>query len=74
MRTSLSSPPSTVAGRDLQASGSSDGTVRICDQATGAPLITIPTHHEVLAVYEVAPLLAVGLDAGILVIKLSLDA
>jgi WD40 repeat protein len=65
--------PVTVNGRDLLASGSSGRTVRVWDLATAAPLITIPVHYGVLAVRGVGPVLAIGLAAGLLVIKLSPD-
>ncbi len=61
--------PVTVDGRDLLASASNDRTVRIWDPATGACLLTVPTHHEALAVAWVAESLAIGLTAGILLIK-----
>ena len=58
-------------GRDLLASGGY-ATVRILDPATGTSLITIPIHYQALAVSQAATLLAIGLNAGILVIKLNL--
>ena len=61
----------TVAGRALLASGSDDRTVRLWDPASSLPLITIPVHYPALAVSEAASLLAIGLDAGMLVIKLN---
>jgi len=66
--------PVTVDGRDLLASASADRTVRIWDPSTGACLLTVPTHHEALAVAWVAESLAIGLTAGILVIKLNAAA
>ena len=61
--------PVTVAGRALLASAGADGTVRIWDPETRACLLTVPTHHTALAVKWTAEWLAIGLVAGILVIK-----
>jgi WD40 repeat protein len=58
-----------VAGRPLLASGGNDGAVRIWDPETGACPLTIPTHYPPHAVTWVADSLAIGLGAGILVIK-----
>jgi WD40 repeat protein len=65
--------PVTVNGRHLLASASLDRTVRIWDPATGAPLITLPVRYTALAIHEVATLSAIGLDAAVLVIKLTFD-
>jgi hypothetical protein len=43
--------------------------VRIWDPETRACLLTVPTHHTALAVEWTAEWLAIGLVAGILVIK-----
>ncbi len=59
-----------VDGQDLLASGSKDRTVRIWDPKTYAGMLTLPTHYTVSAVAWVADSLAVGLEAGVLVIKL----
>ena len=60
----------TVAGRELLASAGDDGTVRIWDPETGACPLTVPTHYPPQATAWVAGSLAIGLGAGILVIKL----
>jgi hypothetical protein len=57
----------SVGGRDLLASASHDRTVRLWDPATGAAL-TVPVHHHALACAATAGLLAIGLDAGLLVL------
>jgi WD40 repeat protein len=61
--------PVTVAGRQLLASAGDDGTVRIWDPETGACLLTVPTHYPPQATAWVGGSLAIGLGAGILVIK-----
>jgi WD40 repeat protein len=61
--------PVTVTGRELLASAGDDGTVRIWDPGTGACLLTVPTHYPPQATAWVAGSLAIGLGAGILVIK-----
>ena len=38
--------PITVDGRDLLASGSDDGTIRVWDPATGEPVTTLHTNHD----------------------------
>ena len=59
----------SLAGQALLASAGDDRTVRIWDLETSTCLLTVPTHHTALAVLEIAGSLAVGLDAGILMIK-----
>jgi len=59
----------TVAGEELLASAGDDGTVRIWDPETGASPLTVPTHYPAQAIAWVAGSLAIGLGAGILVIK-----
>jgi WD40 repeat protein len=60
----------TVAGRELLAT-SEDRTVQIWDPVTGACRLTVPTYHIALTVQEISGSLAIGLDAGILMIKLN---
>ena len=64
----------TVAGQELLASVDDDGTVRIWDPETGACPLAIPTHYPPQAATWVAESLAIGLGAGILVIKLNMSA
>ena len=61
--------PVTVAGKGLLASVGDDGTVRFWDPETGACPLTVPTHYPGEAISAVAGSLAIGLSAGILVIK-----
>jgi WD40 repeat protein len=63
----------TVAGQQMLASADGDGMVRIWDPETGACLLAIPTHYSPLAATWVAESLAIGLGAGILVIKLNIS-
>ncbi len=60
-----------MAGRDLLASAGADGTVRIWDPVTAECVMTIPVHHEAMAAAHMAGMLAIGLNAGALVIDLS---
>jgi WD40 repeat protein len=59
----------TIADRVLLVTAGSDRTVRIWDPVTGACLLTVPTHYAATAVTWIGNSLAIGLDAGILVIK-----
>ena len=61
--------PVTMAGRQMLASAGDDGTVRIWDPGTGADPLTVPTSYPGEAIAWVAGSLAIGLGAGILVIK-----
>ncbi|HYA50041.1 MAG TPA: WD40 repeat domain-containing protein, partial [Streptosporangiaceae bacterium] len=61
--------PVTMAGKQLLASAGSDRTVRIWDPQTGACPLIIPTFYPGEAIAWVAQSLAIGLGAGILMIK-----
>jgi WD40 repeat protein len=65
--------PISVAGRSLLASGGEENMVRVWEPATGALLDTIPTSSRVLAIHEVARLLAIGQDFGVQVGELNLS-
>ena len=58
-----------VDGGNLLASSSDDCTVRTWDPRNGNYLATVPTHHEAFGMATVAGGLAIGLSAGILVVK-----
>jgi len=64
--------PVEVDGRELLATASHDRTVRLWDPHTGICLATVPTHHEALGLTDLAGSLAIGLDSGILVIRLKM--
>jgi WD40 repeat protein len=59
-----------AGGRTLLASAGDDRRVRLWDPQTGTRTATVPTHYAALAVTGVADSLAIGLDAGVLVISL----
>jgi WD40 repeat protein len=61
----------SAGGRELLASGGDDQTVRLWDLSSGICVAAIPTHHPVRAIAPVAGTLAIGLDTGMLVIKLN---
>jgi WD40 repeat protein len=61
--------PLNLVGRRLLASASNDRTVRIWDLQNGACLLIVPTYHPAIAISRVRESLAVGLSAGILVIR-----
>jgi WD40 repeat protein len=63
-----------VGDRQLLASASNDRTVRTWDPETNACLLTIPTHYTALAVEQVADSLAVGLNSGILMLKVNVSS
>jgi hypothetical protein len=62
-----------MAGKELLASAG-DGMVRVWDPETGTCPLTVPTHYPAEAATWVAESLAIGLGAGILVIKPSMSA
>jgi WD40 repeat protein len=55
-------------GRTLLASGGTDGTVRLWDPATGAPILTLVIGERVHSLAAVDGGLAVGLESGIVVL------
>jgi WD40 repeat protein len=59
-----------AGGRTLLASAGDDRRVRLWDSQTGTRAATLPAHYAALAVTGVAGSLAIGLDAGVLVISL----
>ena len=59
----------TVDGHTLLATSSADETVRLWDPRTGICTATVPTHYQALGLAAEGDSLAIGLDAGILVIR-----
>jgi hypothetical protein len=55
----------------LLACGGDDQTVRVWDPASGALLLTVPVHHQVLALDYAAGLLAIAATAGVLAVELT---
>ena len=75
-RTALTTRPVRAGGagsadrnRTLLATASRDQKVRLWDPADGSCVLTVPIHHEAVAVTSVAGSLAVALWAGVLVIR-----
>jgi WD40 repeat protein len=62
-----------VGGRAWLATGGDDRAVRVWDPADGRCVVTVPVHHAVMAITSVADSLAVGLEAGLIVIKFEAD-
>src|SRR5690349_15609413 len=75
-RTALTTRPVRAGGagsadrnRTLLPTASRDQKVRLWDPADGSCVLTVPIHHEAVAVTSVAGSLAVALWAGVLVIR-----
>ena len=63
--------PVTVNDQTLVATAGTDRTVRIWDVLTATCVMSIPVHHEALALAWLGNALAVGLTAGVIVIDLN---
>jgi hypothetical protein len=59
-----------AGGRTLHASAGDDPTMRLWNPQTGTRTATVSAHYAALAVTGVTDSLAIGLDAGVLVISL----
>jgi hypothetical protein len=59
-----------AGGRTPLTSAGDDRRVRLWDPQDRTRTATVPTHYAALAVTDVADSLAIGLDAGVLVISL----
>jgi hypothetical protein len=59
-----------AGGHTLLACDGNDRRARLRDPQTGTRTATVPAHHAPHAVTTVADSLAIGLDAGVLVISL----
>ena len=62
----------TVQGRVLLATASKDRTVRLWNPATCRCVLTVPVHHSPSAMEPMVNSLAIGLTAGVIVIKFDL--
>jgi len=62
----------TIADHGLLVTAGRDRTTRVWDPGSGVCLLTVPTHYATNAVTWIADSLAIGLDAGILVIKVNI--
>jgi len=64
-----------VDGRELLASASDDGTVRIWDPGTARPLHVIPVHYEALGLTSFADSsIVIGNSAGLLAVSVTSSA
>jgi hypothetical protein len=60
-----------VDGRHLLATAGHDETVRLWGPQTRADVLTVPTHYAALAPVCVTDSWAIGLNVGVLVIRLN---
>lgn len=61
----------SVRGHDLLASAGRDATVRIWNPVSGSSIMTIPVHYSVASITGINDLLVIGLDAGLVAIKIN---